>query len=195
MNLSAWSEAAAWVQAFGTIAAVVGAAWVAARDGQAARRREEAMRAETLRREAAGLREVRAAARNLAVLASAQIHDLHHLIRDEARRGRLVRVSASRGLVGSERLLTSFAVQKLDDAAAMFAFARFPALLAAAEEVCANLESALRAAPADQHPALYAEYADQMAQLDTVARQRLRELEQSLDLSEPISGPAEPLKV
>lgn len=195
MNLSAWSEAAAWVQAVGTIAAVVGAAWVAARDGAAARRREEAVRSEAQRRETAALREVRAAARNLAMLASAQIHDLHHLMRDEARRGRLVRVSASRGLVGTERLLTSFAVQKLDDAKAMFAFARFPALMAAAEEVCANLETAVRAAPQDEHPALYAEYAEQMGQLDNVARQRLRELEQSLDLSEPSEVPGEPPKV
>ena len=38
---SIWTETAAWVEAIGAIAAVIGAGWVAARDSRAARGREE----------------------------------------------------------------------------------------------------------------------------------------------------------
>jgi hypothetical protein len=87
MTASPWSDAAAWVQAVGTILAVIGAAWVAAADARAARLREEHVSAELRRREERDRRDVRTSARNLAILASTQIHDLHLLLRDEARRG------------------------------------------------------------------------------------------------------------
>lgn len=184
MTASAWSDAAAWVQAVGTICAVIGAAWIAAADARSSREREEHVRSELARREQRERREVKAAARNLAILASTQIEDLNLLLRDEARRGRLAHVSPSRGLMATERLLTSYAVQKLDDAQAMVAFARFPNLLASAEEICANLEVAIRAAEEPAHADLFADYADQMARLGEIAKQRLAELEQVLDLEE-----------
>ena len=38
---SIWSDTAAWVEAIGAIAAVIGSGWVAASDSRATRRREE----------------------------------------------------------------------------------------------------------------------------------------------------------
>jgi hypothetical protein len=48
---SIWSETAAWVEAIGAIAAVIGASWVAASDSRAARRREERAQAVGLLKE------------------------------------------------------------------------------------------------------------------------------------------------
>jgi len=182
MTESVWSEAAAWVQAVGTIAAVAGAAWVAARDSRASRRREEWARQELERREARSAIAAKTAALNLAILAATQIHDLHVLSRDEARRGRVERVSPSRTLPATERLLTAFPIQSLGDAPAMVAFSYFPGALATAAEIYANLESAIRAANDTEHSAIFTEYANQMARLDEVVKGRLRELEKALDL-------------
>ncbi|HXQ12276.1 MAG TPA: hypothetical protein VN805_14870 [Caulobacteraceae bacterium] len=129
-----WYDASAWVQAIGTIAAVVGAAWVAAGESRAARLREEADRQAAAEREAKALAASRTAAMNLAILAVTQIHDLHALLKDEARRSRVQRVSPSRTLETNERLLTAFPIQSLNDADAMVAFAFFPGALATAAE-------------------------------------------------------------
>ena len=84
---SIWSETAAWVEAIGAIAAVIGSGWVAASDLRAARRREERAEAEVRRKEEASELATRNAALNLAILASTQIHDLYVRLQDEAWRG------------------------------------------------------------------------------------------------------------
>lgn len=86
---SPWSEAAAWVEAIGAIAAVVGSGWVAARDSRAARGREERAEAAAERREARAVLAAKTAALNLAILAATQIRDLHVLLVDDAWRGRV----------------------------------------------------------------------------------------------------------
>ena len=82
-----WSDAAAWVQAVGTVAAVIWAAWIARGEARAALRREELGRIETLEREARSLAAARTAALNLAILAATHIRQLHALLRDEPGRG------------------------------------------------------------------------------------------------------------
>lgn len=139
---SASSQAAAWVEAIGTIVALLGAAWVAAGESRATRQREERGRLEGLQREARQVLATKTAALNLAILAATQIHDLHVRLRDEAWQGRVARVSASRALLATERMLTTFPIQSLGDAPAMVAFSEFPTSLATAAEVYANLEAA-----------------------------------------------------
>jgi hypothetical protein len=180
-----WSDAAAWVQAIGTIAAVVGSGWVAARESRWARQREEQARLEAVQREAHSLFATKTAALNLAILAATQIHELHVLLRDEVRRGRIARVSPSRALITNEHLLTAFPIQSLGDAEAMVAFAYFPGALAMAAEVYANLEAAVRNAVDGHEKEIFAEYAQQMGQLDRVAQERLTALR--LALEEPLS--------
>lgn len=177
---SFWGDVAAWVQAVGTVAALIGAAWVAAGESRAARRREEQALREAQAREARALAASRTAALNLAILAATQIHELHTLLRDETRRGRVVRVSPSRTVATSEQLLTAFPIQSLNDADAMVAFAYFPGALAMAEEVYANLEAAVRAASADQHGAIFTEYGRRMARIDRTAQERLTALKAAL---------------
>jgi len=166
-----WSDAAAWVQAVGTIAAVGGAAWVAARESRSARRRE-AQSAQT----------ARAAALNLALLAAAQIHELRGLLRDEIRRDLVTRVSPSRTLATTERLLTGFPIQTLNDVDVMIAFSYFPGSLAMAAEIYANLEAAVRAAPDAEHGAVFADYAKQMDRLDKAVRGHVDTLREALGL-------------
>lgn len=98
---------AAWVQAFGTIAAVLGAAWPAARDARETRRREEQQLRQADLRAAQALRASRAAALNLALLAIERVRELHALLRDEARRDRISWGAPSRTLLvtGSRRSL------------------------------------------------------------------------------------------
>lgn len=177
-----WSDASAWVQAVGTIAAVAGAAWVAARESRESRVREEADRKAAAEREAKALGASRTAAMNLAILAITQIHELHNLLKDEARRGRVQRVSPSRILETNERLLTAFPIQSLNDADAMVAFAFFPGALATAAEIYANLETAVRAADDASREEVFSDFARQMAQLDRTAQRRCRELRESLGL-------------
>jgi len=189
---SASSQIAAWVEAVGAIAAVIGAAWIAARDSRATRRREEMAIDQAQRREDRAALATKTAALNLAILATTQIHDLHILLRDETWQGRLARVSPSRALLATERMLTAFPIQSLGDAPSMVAFSRFPASLATAAEIYANLETAVRAAPAAEHPAIFIEYTGQMKRTDEVAEQRLGDLRRVLGFEAvpPIGGHA-----
>ena len=177
-------EAAAWVEAFGAIAAVIGSGWVAARESRATRRREERAREDALLKEERMALATRTAALNLAILATTQIHDLHVLLVDEAWRGRVTRVSASRILLGTEHMLTGFPIQSLADAQAMVEFSRFPASLAAAAEVYANLEVAVRAAAESDRAAIFDTYNEQMARVDASASHQLKALRRALQLED-----------
>jgi len=84
---SIWSETAAWVEAIGAIAAVIGSGWVAASDSRAARRREERAGVAANKKEAQVALATKTAALNLAILAATQINDLHVQLKDEAWRG------------------------------------------------------------------------------------------------------------
>ncbi len=177
---SIWTETAAWVEAIGAIAAVIGSGWVAAHDARSARRREERALAEALRKEERTALATRTAALNLAILASTQIHDLHVLLQDEAWRGRVTRVSASHTLLGTEHMLTAFPIQSLADAPAMVEFSRFPASLATAAEVYANLETAVRAAAEPDRDAIFEMYQEQMERVDLAATRQLTALRRAL---------------
>jgi hypothetical protein len=184
---SIWSETAAWVEAIGAIAAVIGAGWVAASDSRAARRREERAQAAALLKEEKMALATRTAALNLAILASTQITDLHIQLKNEAWRGRVTRVSASRALLATERMLTGFPIQSLGTATAMVAFSHFPASLATAAEVYSNLETAVRAAPEADRDAIFEQYDKQMERLDESTKHQLKALRSSLSLEVPKS--------
>jgi hypothetical protein len=177
------TEIAAWVEAIGAIAAVIGSGWVAARESRAARRREERVAASAVLKEERAALATRTAALNLAILASTQIHDLHVALVDEAWRGRVTRVSASRALLATERMLTSFPIQSLDDAPAMVAFSQFPASLATAAEIYENLETAVRAAPELDRAALFEASNQQMGRLDAAIQRQLSALRTALGLN------------
>ena len=179
---SIWSETAAWVEAIGAIAAVIGAGWVAASDSRSTRRREDRVEAAALRKEEKAALATKTAALNLAILASTQINDLHVQLKDEAWRGRVTRVSASRALLATERMLTAFPIQSLGDAPAMVEFSRFPASLATAAEVYANLEAAVRAAVETERGAIFDQYNKQMERLDDSTKRHLKALRKSLNL-------------
>ena len=176
------SQIAAWVEAVGAIAAVIGAGWVAARDSRATRRREERLEAAALRKEERTALATRTAALNLAILASTQITDLHIQLKNEAWRGRVTRVSASRALLTTERMLTAFPLQSLGNAPAMVEFSRFPASLAIAAEVYANLETAVRAADEPARGAIFDQYYTQMERLDETTKRELVALRKSLNM-------------
>jgi len=176
------SQIAAWVEAIGAIAAVIGAGWVAASDSRATRRREERSEAAALRKEERTALATRTAALNLAILASTQITDLHVQLKNEAWRGRVTRVSASRALLTTERMLTAFPLQSLGNAPAMVEFSRFPASLAIASEVYANLEKAVRAADEADRGAIFDQYNMQMERLDESTKRQLDALRKSLNL-------------
>ena len=186
---SIWSETAAWVEAIGAIAAVIGAGWVAARDSRAARGREERAEAASIRKEERLALATRTAALNLAILASTQINELHVQLRNEDWRGRVTRVSASRALLATERMLTAFPIQTLGDAPAMVAFSHFPASLATAAEVYANLETAVRAAKESDRGAIFDQYNKQMERLDESTKRQLKALKLSLNLADPEKVP------
>ena len=179
---SPWTEVAAWVEALGAIAAVIGSGWVAASESRATRRREDRAAATAIHREERAALATKSAALNLAILASTQIHDLHVARVDEAWRGRVTRVSASRALLATERMLTSFPIQSLGDAPAMLEFSRFPASLATAAEIYENLETAVRAASEPDRAALFDASNQQMGRLDTAAQRQLRALRTALGL-------------
>jgi len=179
---SASSQVAAWVEALGAIAAVIGSGWVAASESRAARRREDRAAAALVQKEELAVIATKTAALNLAILASTQIHDLHVALVDEAWRGRVARVSASRALLATERMLTSFSIQSLGDAPAMLEFSRFPASLATAAEIYENLETAVRAAPEPGRAALFDASNQQMARLDSAAQRQLSALRIALGL-------------
>ena len=94
----------------------------------------------------------------------------------------MTRVSASRGLLATERMLTGFPIQSLGDAPAMVAFSRFPAALATAAEVYANLETAVRAAAEADRGAIFEHYNMQMERLDSSVKRELESLRKSLHL-------------
>ena len=173
---------AAWVEAIGAIAAVIGSGWVAASESRATRRREERAEAAAALREELTVLATRTAALNLAILASTQIHDLHVLLVDEAWRGRVTRVSVSRAVLATERMLTAFPIQSLGDAPAMVEFSRFPGSLATAAEIYANLEAAVRAAAESERGALFDASNQQMARLDSSAQRQLSALKKALRL-------------
>ena len=181
---SIWSETAAWVEAIGAIAAVIGAGWVAARDSRAARAREERAEAASLRKEERLALATRTAALNLAILASTQINDLHVQLKNADWRGRVTRVSASRALLATERMLTAFPLQTLGDAPAMVAFSHFPASLATAAEVYVNLETAVRAATESERGAIFDQYNKQMERLDESTKRQLKALRLALNLED-----------
>jgi len=177
---SIWSETAAWVEAIGAIAAVIGSGWVAASESRATRGREERAETAALRKEARMALATRTAALNLAILASTQINDLHVLLKDEAWRGRITRVSASLSLLTIERMLTAFPIQSLSDAPAMVEFSRFPASLAIAAEIYANLEKTVRAAATADRAAIFDASNLQMERLDEATKRHLVALRKAL---------------
>lgn len=186
-DLGPWMAMAAWVEALGAIAAVVGSGWVARQESRASRHREERTLALGLLKEERAALATRTAALNLAILAATQIHDLHLLLSDEAWRGRVARVSASHVFLGTERMLTGFPIQSLGDAPAMVEFSRFPAALAAAAEVYANLESAVRAAPNDERASIFEVYQKQMERVDLTVSHHLIALRLALGIAEEVA--------
>jgi hypothetical protein len=188
---SIWSETAAWVEAVGAIAAVIGSGWVAARDSRETRRREERAEDAVLRREAAADLATRNAALNLAILAATQINALHVRLQDQAWRGRVARISASRSLLATQQMLIAFPIQSLGDAPAMVAFSRFPGSLATAAEVYANLEKDVRAVSEGQRSAIFDEYNVQMERVDEVVNDQLAALRTALKLDDQ-AEPAAP---
>jgi hypothetical protein len=80
-------------------------------------------------------------------------------------------------------MLTAFPIQSLSDSAAMVEFSRFPASLATAAEVYANLETAVRAKPEAERGGMFDAYNKQMASLDSAAQNQLRDLKIALKLT------------
>jgi len=179
---SIWMELAAWVEAIGAIAAIIASGRLGALESRAARQREEHAEAAAILKEQRGILATKTAALNLAILASTQVHDLHDLLVDQAWRGRVTRISASRALLATERMLTAFPIQSLTDAKTMVEFSRFPASLATAAEIYANLETAVRAAKEPDRAALFDASNEQMARLDKSTRLQLAALAKSLGL-------------
>lgn len=105
-----------------------------------------------------------------------QVHGLQALLVDEAWRGRVARVSASRSLLATERMLTGFPLQSLGEARAMVEFARFPASLATAAEIYANLETAVRATKIGDRGTIFDASNEQMARLDKATNRQLAAL-------------------
>ena len=162
---------------------------MAAQESRATRAREERARAEATRKEERLVLATKTAAINLSIMAASQIHDLHIRLRDEAWRGRVARVSASRSLLATENMLTAFPIQSLADAPAMVEFSRFPAALATAAEVYEHLEVAVRAAKAADRETIFVEYTKQMERIDDAAALGLKALRASLDMPEEVDVP------
>jgi hypothetical protein len=166
-----WYNLAAWVQAIGTIGAVIGSAWLAARASRA-----ERLRAEETRIGA------KTAALNLAMLAHNQVHQLNLLLRDEGRRGRLNHISPSRTFLAQQQLLIGFPIESLEGPDAMVAFAFFPGALAMAADLYGHLEEAVRAAEEDDPVEIFAHYAAQMTMIEEMLGERLDQLKAALKL-------------
>ena len=171
-----WYNVAAWVQAIGTIAAVIGTAWIASGDARAARRRAEEAKIAA-----------KTAALNLAILAHTHVCQLSELLRDEARRGRLNYISPSRSFVSQQQMLVGFPIESLEDPNAMVAFAFFPGALLIAADLYAHLEEAVRAAEEENPAEIFDHYATQMATLEEMLLQRLDELKAALNLKDGIA--------
>jgi len=172
-----WYNAAAWVQAIGTIAAVIGSAWFAARDSRAARRQAEDAKIAA-----------KTAALNLAILAYTHVRQLHQLLQDEARRGRLNHISPSRTFLAQQQMLTGFPIESLEDPDAMVAFSFFPGALSMAADLYAHLEEAVRAEADDDPVEVFIHYAEQLAVIEELLRERLEELKAALKLPDSASA-------
>jgi len=172
-----WYNAAAWVQAIGTIAAVIGSAWVANAGSRAARRSAEEAKIAA-----------KTAALNLAILAHTHVSQLLQLLRDEARRGRLNHISPSRTFLTQQQMLTGFPIQSLEDPDAMVAFAFFPGALSMAADLYAHLVEAVRAEEEDDPVEVFTHYAEQMAAIEELLRERLDELKAALKLKDGIGA-------
>ena len=172
-----WYNAAAWVQAIGTIAAVIGSAWVANAGSRAARRNAEDAKIAS-----------KTAALNLAILAHTHVHQLSQLLRDEARRGRLNHISPSRTFLAQQQMLTGFPIESLEDPDAMVAFAFFPGALSMAADLYGHLEEAVRAVEEDDPVEIFTHYAEQMATLEELLQQHLDELKAALKLKDAIGA-------
>ena len=172
-----WYNAAAWVQAIGTIAAVIGSAWFAARDSRAARRQAEDAKIAA-----------KTAALNLAILAYTHVRQLHQLLQDEARRGRLNHISPSRTFLAQQQMLTGFPIESLEDPDAMVAFSFFPGALSMAADLYAHLEEAVRAEADDDPVEVFVHYAEQLAVIEELLRERLEELKAALKLPDSASA-------
>jgi hypothetical protein len=172
-----WYNAAAWVQAIGTIAAVIGSAWVANAGSRAARRSVEEAKLAS-----------KTAALNLAILAHTHVRQLSQLLKDEARRGRLNHISPSRTFLTNQQLLLGFPIQSLEDPDAMMAFAFFPGALSMAAELYGHLEEAVRGVEEDDPVEIFTHYAEQMAGIDEILSGRLEALKAALKLPDAIGA-------
>jgi hypothetical protein len=172
-----WYNAAAWVQAIGTIAAVIGSAWFAARESRASRRSAEAAKVAA-----------KTAALNLAILGHTHLRQLHELLGDEVRRGRLNHISPSRTFLPYQQMLTGFPIESLEDPDAMVAFAFFPGALSMASDLYAHLEEAVRAVEEDDPAEVFAHYAEQLDTIEQLLSQRLDELKAALNLPDGIGA-------
>lgn len=172
-----WYNAAAWVQAIGTIAAVIGTAWLSSRDARAASRRAEEARIAA-----------KTAALNLAILAHTHVCQLGQLLRDEARRGRLNYISPSRSFVSQQQMLIGFPIESLEDPDAMVAFAFFPSALLMAADLYTHLEEAVRAAEEENPAEIFDHYSAQMATIEELLQQHLDELKAALNLKDGIAA-------
>jgi len=172
-----WYNAAAWVQAVGTIAAVIGSAWLAAGASRDARRqaREARIAAKT-------------AALNLAILAHTHVGQLNQLLRDESRRGRLNHISPSRTFLTQQQMLTSFPIESLEDPDAMVAFSFFPGALSMAADLYGHLEEAVRAEEQDDPVEVFNHYAAQMETIEELLRERLEQLKTALKLPDGVGA-------
>jgi len=171
-----WYNAAAWVQAIGTIAAVIGSAWVANAGSRAARRNAEEAKIAS-----------KTAALNLAILAHTHIRNLLELLRDEARRGRLNHISPSRSFISQQQMLIRFPIESLEDPDAMVAFAFFPSALLMAADLYTHLEEAVRAVEEENPAEIFDHYATQMVGLEELLQQHLDELKAALKLKDGIA--------
>jgi hypothetical protein len=171
-----WYNAAAWVQAIGTIAAVIGSAWVANAGSRAARRNAEEAKIAS-----------KTAALNLAILAHTHIRNLLELLRDEARRGRLNHISPSRSFISQQQMLIRFPIESLEDPDAMVAFAFFPSALLMAADLYTHLEEAVRAVEEENPAEIFDHYAEQMVGLEELLQQHLDELKAALKLKDGIA--------
>jgi hypothetical protein len=172
-----WYNAAAWVQAIGTIAAVIGSAWFAARDSRAARRQAEEAKVAA-----------KTAALNLAILAYTHVRQMHELLRDEARRGRVNNISPSRTFLTHQQMLIGFPIESLENPHAMVAFAVFPGALSMAADLFGHLEDAVRAAQDEDPVEVFTHYAEQLAMIEELLRERLDELKAALNLSSGVGA-------
>jgi hypothetical protein len=174
---SFWYAAAAWVQAIGTIAAVVGSAWLAASGTRAARRRAEEARMGA-----------KTAALNLAIMAYRHVNEMQVLLRDETHRARLHHFSPSRTFLSHQQMLIGFPIESLEDSDAMVAFAFFPGGLALAADIYSRLEEAVRLAEGGDLAEVHAPYALQLALVEERLEVHLEQLRSALKLPDGVAA-------